>query len=129
MADEKTIYEQGNIKITNLRAMFGDKTYSMSNITSVEKGMKPASTGTAAVFIIGGILLVIYGFSSGLNWVMIILGLILAVAGGYAVSTAKPEYTVQFGSSSGEIKAYNSTDQNEIKGIVEAINQAIIQKG
>lgn len=37
MPDEITIYESGSIKITNLRAMFGEKTFAMSNITLSEQ--------------------------------------------------------------------------------------------
>ena len=39
MAQEKNIYEKGNIKITDVRAVFGKKTYAISDITSIEKGL------------------------------------------------------------------------------------------
>lgn len=129
MADEKVIYEQGNIKITNLRAVFGEKTYSMSNITSVEKS-KVEQTGCAIPgLIIAGILLFMYSFADGINWMLLVVGLVMVGGGIYASRSEKPDYLVQFGSASGEIKAYKSKDQDEIKAIVEAINTAIIQKG
>ena len=42
---ETSILEEGNVKITNLRAIIGTKTYAMSNVTSVNMGKnKPSDT-------------------------------------------------------------------------------------
>jgi hypothetical protein len=60
---------------------------------------------------------------------MYIVTLLLGGIGILIGRTNKPEYVVQFGSSSGEIKAYSSKSEDEIKQIVAAINDAIIQKG
>lgn len=130
MKEEIPIYNQGDIKITNLRAVFGNKTYSMSNITSVEKSKAPDSNGCLVLgLILGGILAVMFSFADGISWGILILGVLAAGLGVFVSRTTKPEYVVQFGSASGEVKAYKSTNQDEIKQIVEAINQAIIQKG
>jgi len=130
MTEEKVIYEQGNIKITNLRAVFGEKTYAMSNITSVEQGTKQPSGCFSFSFLIGGVFLIIFAFRSiEENWGMLALGIIVGIVGIVTLRYQKPEYVVQFGSASGEIKAYTSLNQDEIKQIVQAINEAIIQKG
>lgn len=130
MKEEIPIYNQGNIKITNLRAVFGDKTYSMSNITSVEKSKAPDSSGCFVLgLILGGILAVMFSFADGISWGALLLGVAAVGFGVFVARATKPEYVVQFGSASGEVKAYKSANQDEIKQIVEAINQAIIQKG
>jgi hypothetical protein len=78
MTDEKAIYEQGTIKITNLRAVFGDKTYAMSNITSVEKGTKADNSGcVVAAMVLIGILMVVFSFSDGIQWGTLTGGLLL----------------------------------------------------
>ena len=75
------------------------------------------------------ILAVVFSFADGVSWGLLLLGAAGIGLGAFVARTTKPEYVVQFGSASGEVKAYKSTNQDEIKQIVEAINQAIIQKG
>lgn len=129
MKEETTIYEKDNIKITNARAIFGDKTYSMSNITSVEKGRAAEQGGCLLIgLFIGGLLALVFGIGNQ-EWGWAFAGLLFGGLGIFMMRSQKPEYLVQFGSASGEIKAYKSTDEAEIKQIVEAINTAIIQKG
>lgn len=132
MSEEKIIYEKRNIKITNLRAIFGDKTYAMSNITSVEKGSIAPSGGFSFFFTLFGVIIGLLAFLAtpsmrGPIWLL--AGLMLIGGIGTMLMGSKTEYYVQFASSAGEIKAHTSDDEAEIKQIVEAINQAIIQKG
>lgn len=42
---------------------------------------------------------------------------------------AKPEYTIQIGSASGEVRAYTSTNKAQIEAMMAAINEAIVKKG
>lgn len=139
MSEETTIYDQNGIKITNLRAVFGEKTYSVANITSVEARTVPPSTGCAFTILIGGILATIVGiaqafpksqsFGTRPDFTFLIFG-IIAIGSFILINrTAKPTYAVNLTTASGEVKAYESNDQQTIKTIVESLNTAIIQKG
>lgn len=138
MKEEIPIYSQGEIKVTNLRAVFGEKTYAISNISAVEtETVAPSSFGGALLAI--GILMVIFAIpsflpsqnalQSGPKVTLLLLGLLLLVAGFLSMRAAKSSYTVKISTSSGEVKAYTSDNKELIKNIVESVNQAIIQKG
>lgn len=127
--EEKTIYEQGNIKISNLRAVFGEKTYAMSNITSVSKSSDTPNGCFVIGLILGGLLAGVFGLSDGLDWTWIISGVVLFGAGIALARSTRANHTLQIGSSSGEIKALTSQDETLIKELVDAVNKAIIQKG
>ena len=128
--EETVIYQEGNIKITNARAVFGDKTYSMANITSVEKGAASDNSGCfVVIFLFLGIGLISTSFSDGFDFGYLVTGLVFGGIAIYMALSRKSGYVVKFGSSSGEIKAYTSSSEEEIKKIVAAINAAIIQKG
>ena len=129
MADETTLFEEKDIKITNLRAIFGDKTYAMSNITSVSRETKDSLGCALPALVIIGIMITIFSFIDGPSWGTAAIGIFMAGAGIIGAKNQKPDHIVQIGSSSGEIKAYTSQDRELIEKIVNALNDAIIQKG
>lgn len=130
-AAETTIYEKNDIKITNLRAVFGSKTYAISNITSVETKRIDANGCMPAGLMTIGVLLVFYGiprlFDAEFN--MVIFGAIAFGLGFLIHRSNKPSYAVSLTTASGEIKAYTSESSESISEIIEALNNAIIQKG
>jgi len=130
MAEETEIYTIDDIRITNLRAVFGQKTYSIANITSVEAQEVPAN-GCAVIFIVFlGIAFIIGGASgSRVDWGVLIIGVLFAAGGVYGFANQKPTHSVTLTTAGGEVKAYTSTDKSVITKIVEALNTAIIQKG
>jgi uncharacterized membrane protein YiaA len=130
MSEETTIYEQHSIKITNLRAVFGEKTYSVANITSVEAKTIAPSMGLAFIIFVVGIVLFLVGvanFKENLSYIIWSIGCFVLFY--FMNRSAKPTYTVSLTTASGEVKATESGDQQTIKQIVEALNTAIIQKG
>ncbi len=140
---QETIYfDERGVKVTSARAIINGQTYSMANITSVSmREWRPDGT-------LGGILIIIGVLSGGgsvplglfLLWGMVnfkevgvILLAFLMVGAitflvGLALSGSK-QYAVRIGSASGEVNALNSKDRNNIQNIVEALNQAIIERG
>lgn len=131
MSEEVTIYETEDIKITNLRAMFGDKTYSVANITSVEK-KEIRANGCFPLALMGiGALMAYSAFrpeAGDGGFVNIALGAILFFAG-LGIATKKPSFSVSLTTAGGEVKAFESPDESKIKAIVSALNDAIIKKG
>lgn len=128
---ETPIYEKADIKITNLRAVFGAKTYSISNITSVEAQRIDPSGCAPAFFILGGILLTAVGAMAAMDgsYGILIFGLCLLIPGYFISRQQKPSYAVSLTTASGEVKAYTSENQETIQEIVNALNEAIIRKG
>lgn len=131
MTQEKVIYEQGNIKITNMRAIFGDKTYAISNITSVTRKEKTNLSAflPVAVIVVGIAFISFAFFIYAINWVAIGFGSIMVVGGYFLAMLLKTEYFVQIGSASGEEQAYKSKSIAKVTEIVKAVNQAMIQQG
>lgn len=93
---ETTVLEERNVKITNLRAIIGTKTYPMSNITSVNLSTKSPSWGPRCLIAYG----VIFIFSSVINdpphgmslaqaAELILFGLLLIGAGIFAARSTK----------------------------------------
>jgi membrane-bound ClpP family serine protease len=130
MSEEKVIYEKGNIKITNMRAIFGDKTYAVSNITSVTKKEKTTPFSFLPVgIIVFGIAFITISFFNNLNGALMILGVFMVIGGYFVAMLLRTEYFIQLGSAAGDTEAYTSKDIAEIEKIVQAINQAMIQQG
>ena len=131
MTEEKVIYEQGNIRITNLRAIFGNKTYAISNITSVTKKEKTNLSAflPVAIIVVGIAFISFAFFNQIINWIAIGFGVLMVVGGYFVAMLLKTEYFVQIGSASGEEQAYKSKSIVKVTDIVRAINQAIIEQG
>lgn len=131
MAEEKVIYEQGNIKITNLRAIFGDKIYAVSNITSVTRKEKTnLSAFLPVVIIVVGIAFISLAlFNDVINWAIILYGIFMIIGGYFLALLLHTEYSVQIGSAAGETQAYTSKSITKVTEIVQAINTAMIQQG
>ena len=132
MADinEVTILEEGQVKITNLRAVIGTKTYTMSNITSITR--KKRETGYTASFwwgVFGVLFMIISGLDFDYLWIFSINGLMCVLAAVTVARNPKTVYIVKIGSSSGEKNVLESYDREYIKRIVDAMNEAIVRRG
>jgi len=120
MMEEKVVFENDSVKVTNARFVVDGQTYAMNGVTSVRRFEK--SPARALPIIVGLIGLASTGGS-------VIVGLlILAAAAGIWVSQ-KTEFSVLLSSSSGEARALSSKDASYIDQVVEALNTAIIQRG
>jgi hypothetical protein len=128
MGEETVFLRQGDITISNVRAIIGNKTYAMANITSVSLHKIPAKRKPGILWAIIGFFVMIGGFAGGSPGVGV-LGLIILALGVWVAYSKKDFYTVHIGSSSGEADALKSKDGEYIKSIVTAINEAIIKRG
>ncbi|CAG1016735.1 hypothetical protein ANAEL_05800 [Anaerolineales bacterium] len=134
--NEVTYYADEIVAITNARAIFRGKTYSLANITSVEMGLNPPENqGCAAVALLAGCVLVLMGIgyiggpegSSILGYFAIgALALFFGIA---ILRNNKANYVVKVSSASGESNALASPDQQYIQKIVDAVNDAIVKRG
>ena len=129
---EKTIFQEGNIHITDKRAVLGAKTYSIANITSVSTVENKPSACFPFVLISLGFLAVlsyiIMLFSSESTPSVLIIGLIMVGIGFLIVRSQSTSYKIKIGSASGEIDGMTSKDKELISRIVKAMNEAIIMR-
>jgi hypothetical protein len=124
---EKVYYSDGEITVTNTRAIMGGKTYAMANVTSVSLGQtqQESSCGYALLFL--GILLAFGLLRSDTSFVGLI-GILVVICGLFMLIQKSSEYVVRIGSASGETDALKNKDPQYIQKIVDAVNQAIIER-
>ena len=129
MASEEVIYRDGNITVTNTRAILGGKTYAMANVTSVAMGKKAANRAPGIIVTLVGVIVAGCTISGDGFGVGAVIGIMLLVAGIVVAVLVKDKYIVSIGSASGEINALTSPSKEYIMKIVVAINKAIARRG
>jgi hypothetical protein len=127
-ATEKAYYSDGEVSITRARFIVGSQTYVIGSITSVgfyQKNPDRTFPGSFAVcgflFLLGGVLFQ--------NFFTPIIGMFQLLIAAFVWSNDKTEYTVLLTTAGGEIKALTSQDAGYISTIVDALNEAIVDRG
>ena len=131
MADinEVTFLEEGKVKITNLRAIIGTKTYTMADITSVAREKrKVGDTVSFWWWVSGALFIIISAVDLAYLWCFDIIGLMFFLGALGKARDAKTVYIVKIGSSTGETKVLEAHDRKYIKRIVNAMNEAIVRR-
>lgn len=127
---EVTYYtDQLGVRVTNSRAMFGSKTYSMANVSSVNLLVeRPSYAGAVAMILIG----LVSGLTCISNKGMgggSVLGFLIMLAGIAWAVRLKPFYWVRITASSGESNVWKSKHKGYIEEIVAALNESIVHRG
>lgn len=120
--NETTFYQDPNVTVTQSRFVTHSKTYAMRNISSVHIFEIVKSKKLPAVLIILGILLL---FSK----TTIVFGILSLIIGIVLLFTIKNQYAVRISTNAGEANSIVSKDRAYIQKIVNALNEAIIQRG
>ena len=124
---ERTILEEGDVKITNRRVVIGIKTHALSDVISVRMTQDRSGIGCAiAALIVVGILLGVFSLvSTSFNSELFLTG-IISLGGAVVVALlAPPNYVLQLRSMSGKADILQSTDRDYLRRIVNAINDAV----
>lgn len=124
---ETTILEEGEVRITNARAILGTKTYAISDILSVTITRDSSMVGCLILTLISGaFLLGLLSLGGGSGYrvaAFIFLGAAIVVG-----ILAQPSYIVQIRSVSGNTDVLRSMDQDFVQRVVEAINDALLYR-
>jgi Family of unknown function (DUF6232) len=122
--DERTFFEQGNVKVTNARFIVGNQTYAMNGVTSVKSHVTQPSR-------MGGIIGVLIGLGIlfGAEGMGRLIGLVIAAGAAYFLYNQKAVHAVVLNSSSGEAQALSGNDADYINGVISALNEALIHRG
>lgn len=126
--EEKMILDQEGITISNSRFIVNGQTYAMSGITSVRSTVFHPSKMWPILMILFGV----WGVCAFLflqEYGGIVVGLGILAIGILWLRSKKPTYAVKLTSSSGEVQACSSQDEEFVVKIVNAINDAIVHRG
>ena len=130
---EKTIYQEGDITITTMRATIEGQTTLIENIRSVET-VKDSYTLRAPILL--GFFSIV-AISSGmyfmqqpgsLGWIPLVTGLISLAAAIYLGIMSKPLYNVKITTRSGEFTAISSRDKDFVDSLTKAIETAVLER-
>ena len=125
---EKTILKVGIVRITNLRAIFGVKSYELSNITSasiqVEEPKLFLPVFLAITMGICSALIAISNLEDYGHWMQI--GLYLGIAAiFFFIISRKTKYKVQIRNPVSELTVLETYDGNYAESVVRALNETI----
>ena len=125
---ETTILKEGDVKVTNLKATFGLRTYKISNILSARLRVTEPNFFLPVFFavILGicSVLVAISNFEEYADFLQV--GLVGGIAGIlFFLFSRKTKYRVQIRSTVGELTVLDTDDRNYAEKIVRAVNEAI----
>ena len=99
-----------------------------ANVTSVSRQtLFPNQSGATALIVLGIACCVVPYFAFD-TFLGVIVGIVFIGFGIFQYTQAKTKYSVRIGSASGEADAFMSSDKEEIQKIVDAMNEAIINR-
>lgn len=123
---ETTYYTNGRVTVTNARFVVDAETYAISGITSVKLGVKRPNRTWPLLLILAMFLIMTRG--QNLAHLSIVHWLMVLAPGLIWLACQRTYYTVTLASASGENRALTSKIQPFVREVVDAINQAIIQR-
>lgn len=131
---EQVYYDRNPIRISSTRAVFGNKTYALATVTSVEGRRLDPERSSPYYVVLGGVLACalsarLFMDTKGAGLVCLLVGFVLIATGAVWASRIGPTYAVIVCTAARERRVFASTREGEISAIVAAINQAIIDRG
>ena len=126
---EITILKEGSVKITNLRAIIGMKTYAISNITSVNMRVIEPKMFIPVFFTVNmGICSVLIAISNMEAYAQCLqTGLYAGIAGILLfLISRKTKYSAHIKSAAGELRILEASDRDHVERVVKAIHEAIL---
>jgi hypothetical protein len=120
---ETSLFDDGRVSVSSSRFVANGQTHLISEITSVRLVHIPARRGLALLLFLIGATYLFTGFND------LMLPLIFILMGFIAWIVATPKYIVVLVNATGEVKALRRSDQESIKKITDALNEALALKG
>jgi Family of unknown function (DUF6232) len=127
-ASERTILKEGSVKVTNLIATFGTRTYTVSNIAFARMQVKEPNFFLPVFFAVTlGICSVLVAISNLEEYSRLLqVGLYGGIAGIlFFLFSRRTKYSVQIRSGGRELSVLETGDRNYAERIVKAVNEAI----
>jgi hypothetical protein len=121
---EQVFFEERGVKVTNARFIVDAHTYAMNGVTSVKSTIVPPDRGKFVVGILIGLAILFAASGAGR-----LLGLAVAGFCAWLLMQQKDTHAVMLSSASGEQQALSGTDADFIRGVIYALNEALIHRG
>lgn len=123
--EEKIFFNEGGVTVSNSRFIVGGQTYAMSEITSIKSvKVDPSKTGPF-ILIFTSIAVANKARESNIHTLPIILLFYLPLVIGLVwLFRLKPKYKIIWNISSGRVLAFARKDEEYIKNVVTALNDA-----
>ena len=118
---EMTFLQKEGVRVTSTRFIVPGKTFAMAGVTSVRSVTIDPDRKWPSVLIIVGIIFLLVESTR-------ILGGMLLVGGIVWIAMQKPTFAVGLSSASGEAHAITDENEESIKSIVNALNEAIVYR-
>jgi len=128
---EINILKEKNVKITNVRAVIGIKTYAISDIVSVSMDVNEPKLFLPVFFaVLAGICSVLIALSDMREYSECLnASLYIGIAGLVLfILSRKTKYSIRIRNTSVEMKVLESFDKDHVERIVRALNVAIAQR-
>ena len=129
MADETSFYsDQQGVTVTDKRVIVRNVTYALANITSVSTEVEQPNLSGPVLFVVIGVASLVLFSANTQNGFLIVVGLCLIVLGVIWYRGSKPTWHLKISSASGEATPLQSANEQWIRAIVQAINEAMIRR-
>lgn len=129
VAGREMVYLQNrDVTITDTRAVMGGKTYAMANVTSVAMVKIAPDNSGGCVWGGIGVAVLVVGIAAQ-SFYPILIGALIVGAAWLIASQKKPKFLVRITAASSESNALWAHDPVYIQTVVDAVNQAIINRG
>jgi Family of unknown function (DUF6232) len=122
--DEKVIFEQGNVKITNARFVVGDKTTAINGVNSISSRILAPSRMFPVIILLVGLAILFGADGAGK-----LIGIAIVGIAGWFLYNQKPTHFVVLVTSSGAVDALDSKDEPFIRSVISALNDALVHRG
>ena len=125
---EFVILREGRVKITNLRAMIGIKTYTMAHIRSVRmQAYEPKLFLPVFFMLIVSVCSALVALSNMAEYSQYLrVGLVIGIGGFlFLLLSSKTKYSVRVRSSAGELSIFEAGERDPVERVVSAIQGAL----
>lgn len=132
---ETVFLERPGVRVTNARFIVGAQTYAMSAVGSVTFVEGKREVGfPLGVLIVGALITFVGLVTAGADGLgegvpAIFVGLVVLGFGVPLYRRAKATHSVVLRTTAGEVRALESSDEDEIRTVVRALNDALVARG
>ena len=155
--DENTYFEQGNVKVTNMRFITGRQTFAVKNVTSIKTSVQkpnrfiPSLIALVAVILIYGIgahggvdavsavegvdasygvaaVEAVDGVDSNIGQITLFVFFVILAPLAFYFKLQKTTYHIGLCTAGGESKALDTYDLEYFNSVVDALNKALVDR-
>jgi hypothetical protein len=120
--DEQIFFENGKVTVSKNQFIVENQTFTLDSIASIKiETIPPSRRLSGNTAIIGALCL-------SLDELFFVIGLILLAVAGFLWKRTKPQYSIILNTASGEKQALVSDNEEYIKQVFFALNEALVSR-